>query len=160
MMISHSPELTKSLLDYFFVYHQIWIHREDVEKTSFITPFSTYCYLLMPEGLCNAGPTFCRMTKVALKDQVGRNVLSYVDDMVIASRKDTYTSNLVETFMNMRKAKLKLNPEKCIFGVTRGKVIGSLVSTKGIETNSDKIIAIAQMQPPLSKRASKSSQAE
>jgi hypothetical protein len=114
----------------------------------------------MPEGLCNAGPTFCRMMKVALKDQVGRNVLSYVDDMVIASRKDTYTSNLVETFMNMRKAKLKLNPEKCIFGVTRGKVIGSLVSTKGIETNSDKIIAIAQMQPPLSRRASKSSQAE
>jgi hypothetical protein len=73
----------------------------------------------MPEGLCNAGPTFCRMTKVALKDQVGRNVLSYVDDIVVVSKKkDTYISDLVETFMNMRKARLKINPEKCIFGIS------------------------------------------
>jgi hypothetical protein len=73
----------------------------------------------MPEGLCNAYPTFCRMTKAALKDQVGRNVLSYVDDIVVASKKRAlYISNLTETFTNMREAKLKLNPEKCIFGVT------------------------------------------
>jgi hypothetical protein len=41
----------------------------------------------MPEGLHNAGPTFCRMMKAALKDQVGRNVLSYVDDIVVVSKK-------------------------------------------------------------------------
>jgi hypothetical protein len=93
--------------------------------TSFITPFGTYCYLRMPEALCNAGPTFCRMTKLALKDQVGRNVLSYVDDIVLASRmKDTYISDLAETFVNIREARLKLNPEKCIFRVTKGKVLG------------------------------------
>jgi hypothetical protein len=64
----------------------------------------------MPKGLRNAGPTFCRMTKVALKDEVGRNVLSYVDDIVVASRKkDTYISDLAETFTNMREARLKLN---------------------------------------------------
>jgi predicted Rdx family selenoprotein len=58
----------------------------------------------MPKGLRNAGPTFCRMTKVALKDEVGRNVLSYVDDIVVASRKkDTYISDLAETFTNMRE---------------------------------------------------------
>jgi hypothetical protein len=42
----------------------------------------------MPEGLRNASPKFCRMTKVALKDQVGRNVLSYVDDIVVVSKKE------------------------------------------------------------------------
>jgi hypothetical protein len=64
----------------------------------------------MPKGLRNAGPTFCRMTKVALKDEVGRNVLSYVDDIVVASRKkDTYISDLAETFTNIREARLKLN---------------------------------------------------
>jgi hypothetical protein len=56
-----------ALLDCFSGYHQIWFHREDEEKTSFITPFGTYCYLRMPEGL-----TFCRMMKAALKDQVGK----------------------------------------------------------------------------------------
>jgi hypothetical protein len=102
----------------------------------------------MPEGLHNIGPTFCRMMKVALKYQVGRNVLSYVDDIVVASKKkEAYISDLSETFANMRKANLKLNPEKCIFGVTRGKVLRCLVSTKGIEASPDKIRAITQMQP-------------
>jgi hypothetical protein len=137
-----------ALLDYFSGYQQIWIHREYEEKTSFITPFSTYSYLWMLEGLSNAGPTFCRMMKAALKDQVGRNVLSYVDDIVVASRKNTYISDLAEIFANMCEARLKLNPKKCIFEVTRGKVLGCLVSTKGIEANPDKIRAIAQMQPP------------
>jgi hypothetical protein len=73
----------------------------------------------MPEGLCNIGPTFSRMMKAALKDQVDRNIFSYVDNVIVASKeKASYISNMMETFTNMREAKLKLNPEKCIFGVT------------------------------------------
>jgi hypothetical protein len=80
-------------------------------------------------------------------------VLSYVDDIVVANRKkDAYISDLAETFMNMHEARLKLNPEKCIFGITRGKVLGCLVSTKGIEANPDKIRAITQMQLPQSRK--------
>jgi hypothetical protein len=102
----------------------------------------------MPGGLHNAGPTFCRMMKATLKEQVDRNALSYVDDIVVASKKKTtYISNLAVTFANMCKARLKLNPEKCVFGVTRGKVPGCLVSMKGIEANPDKIRAVIQMQP-------------
>jgi hypothetical protein len=125
-----------ALLDCFLGYHQIWLHKEDEEKTSFTTHFGTYCYLIMHEGLRNVGPTFYRMMKAALKDQLGRNVLSYVDDIVMASKKkDNYISDMVETFTNMCEARLKLNPEKCIFEITRGKVLGCLVSMKGIEAN-------------------------
>jgi hypothetical protein len=53
---------TMALLDCFSRYHQIWLREEDEEKTSLITPFGTYCYLRMPEGLKNAGSTFYRMT--------------------------------------------------------------------------------------------------
>jgi hypothetical protein len=107
----------------------------------------------LSEGLRNTGPTFCRMMKVALKDQVGRNVLSYADDIILESKKRaTYISDLVETFTNMREARLKLNPEKCIFGVTRGKVLGCLVSMKGIKASPNKIIAITQMQPPQTRK--------
>jgi hypothetical protein len=138
-----------ALLDCFSGYHQIWLHKEDEEKTSFITPFKTYYYLRMPEGLRNAGLTFCRMTKVTLKNQVGKNILSYVDDIVMASNKRaTYISNMVETLANKGEARLKLNPGKCIFGVTRGKMLGCLVSMKGIEANPNKIRAITQMHPP------------
>jgi hypothetical protein len=48
-----------ALLDCFSGYHQIWLRKEDEEKTNFITPFGTYCYLKMPKGMCNAGPIFC-----------------------------------------------------------------------------------------------------
>jgi hypothetical protein len=75
------------LLDYFSGHHQIWLRREDEEKTSFITPFGTYCYMRMSEGLPNIGPTFYRIMKAALKDQVNKNVQSYVDDIVVASKK-------------------------------------------------------------------------
>jgi hypothetical protein len=56
----------------------MWLCKENKEKTSFITPFGTYCYMRMPEGLHNTGPTSCRMTKVALKDQVGKQEKSFV----------------------------------------------------------------------------------
>jgi hypothetical protein len=108
-----------ALLDRFSGYHQIWFRREDEEKTSFITPFDTYYYMRMPEGLRNAGPIFCRMMKAALKDQVGRNVLSYVDDKVVVSKKKaSHIFDLRETFTNILEAKLKLNLDKCAFGVT------------------------------------------
>jgi hypothetical protein len=83
------------------------------------------------------------MMKASINGQVGRNVLSYVDGIVVANRKkETYISELAETFANMREAKLKLNPEKYIFGITKGKILGFLVSTKGIEANPDKIRAL------------------
>jgi hypothetical protein len=73
----------------------------------------------MSEELRNAGRTFCRMMTATLKDQVGRNVLSYVNAMVVASKKkESYISDLTEIFTNMREANLKLNPEKCVFRVT------------------------------------------
>jgi hypothetical protein len=107
----------------------------------------------MSKGLHNAGSTFCRMMKAALIDQVDRNVFSYVDDIVVVSKQNTsYISDLAEAFANMHEAKLKLNPEKCIFGVTRGKVLGCLVSTKVIEANPEKIKAILQMWSPQTKK--------
>jgi hypothetical protein len=59
---------------------------------------------------------------------------------------------LQETFANFRKAGLKLNPEKCVFGVKKGKFLGCLVSTKGIEANPSKIEAILQMEPPRTRK--------
>jgi hypothetical protein len=102
----------------------------------------------MPKGLRNTGPTFYKMTKATLKHLVCRNVLSYANDKVVASKKrDAYISDLAETFTNIHEARLKLNLEKCIFGITRGKVLGCLVSIKGIEANPDKIRAMIPMQP-------------
>jgi hypothetical protein len=140
-----------SLLDMFLGYHQIIVRREDEEKTSFITPFGTFCFVRMPEGLKNVGCTFSRMIAIVLQPQLWGNILAYVDDIVVKSvqRRDLI-GDLAETFANLKAVSLKLNPEKCIFGIHKGKVLGCLVSTKGIEANPDKIKALIEMQDPVS----------
>jgi hypothetical protein len=141
------------LLDCYSGYHQIWMKKEDEPKTSFITPSGTYCYLRMAEGLKNAGRSFNRMTAKVLHSQIGKNVLTYVDDIIVKSRKqENHIADLQETFANFRRASLKLNPEKCVFGVKKGKFLGCLVSTKGIEANPSKIDAILRMEPPKSRK--------
>jgi hypothetical protein len=140
-----------SLLDCFSGYHQIYMKKEDKANTSFITPFGTYCFITMPEGLKNTGSTFSRLTKTVLESQVGRNIFTYVDDIVVASKnKEDHLADLAETFTNMRDARLCLNPEKCVFGVRQGKILGYLVSHRGIEANPTKIQAIINMKPPQS----------
>jgi hypothetical protein len=107
----------------------------------------------MPKGLKNAGGSFSRMTAKVLHSQIGKNVLTYVDDIIVKSTKqEHHIADLHETFANFRQAGLKLNPEKCVFGVKKGKFLGCLVSTKGIEANPNKIEAILRMEPPKTKK--------
>jgi hypothetical protein len=63
------------------------LRKEDEEKISFITPFGTYYYLRKPKGLKTVSPTFHRMTKAILRDQIHRNVSTYIDDIVVANKK-------------------------------------------------------------------------
>ena len=84
-----------------------------------------------------------------LHDQIGRNVHAYVDDIVVKSReKETLISDLRETFDNLRVYKMMLNPAKCVFGVPAGKLLGFLVSNRGIEANPEKITAITSLAKP------------
>jgi hypothetical protein len=72
--------------------------------------------------------------------------------MVASKNKEYHLSDFAETFTNMREARLRLNPKKCIFGVRQGKILGYLVSHKEIEANPSKIQAIMDMAPPQSTR--------
>jgi hypothetical protein len=138
-----------SFLDAYSGYHQIRLFGPDEIKTAFITPFGCFCYITMPFGLKNAGATFMRMIKKCLLDQIPRNVEAYMDDIVVKSRKDSnLLSELAETFANLRRYDIKLNPTKCTFGVPGGKLLGFLVSKKGIDVNPEKIGAIVRMKSP------------
>ena len=64
----------------------------------------------------------------------------YVDDIVIKTKqKATLINDLRETFANLRRFRMKLNPDKCTFGVPAGNLLGFLVSSQGIEANPTKI---------------------
>ena len=142
-----------SFLDAYSGYHQIHMNPADIPKTAFITPFGTFCHFRMSFGLRNAGATFVRLVYKVLGSQLGRNVEAYVDDIVVKSRKAfDHSSDLQETFDNLHAIGMKLNLDKCVFGVRVGKLLGFLVSERGIEANPKKIDAIQQMKPPSSVR--------
>jgi len=69
-----------------------------------------------------------------------------------AKKHEDHIADLRETFANLRKHGLKLNPEKCVFGVRRGKLLGCMITERGIEANSVKIEAIRRMRPPSTKK--------
>uniref|UniRef100_A0A2N9GVB7 Reverse transcriptase domain-containing protein n=1 Tax=Fagus sylvatica TaxID=28930 RepID=A0A2N9GVB7_FAGSY len=138
-----------SFMDAFSGYNQIQMAEEDQEKTAFITSRGLFCYKVMPFGLKNAGATYQRLVNKMFHDQIGRNVEVYVDDMLVKSKKDdNHLADLKETFQALRRYNMKLNPAKCVFGVSSGKFLGFMVSQRGIEANPDKIKAILEMSPP------------
>jgi hypothetical protein len=74
---------------------------------------------------------------------------AYVDDVVVKTKQnDTLLDDIKETFTNLRRCRMKLNPEKCTFGVPAGKLLGYIISQRGIEANPSKIKAIEALEPP------------
>jgi hypothetical protein len=82
------------------------------------------------------------------REHIGRTVEAYVDDIVVKTKKASdLLSDLETTFKCLRAKGVKLNPEKCVFGVPRGLLLGFIVSERGIEANPEKIAAITNMGP-------------
>ena len=138
-----------SFLDAFQGYHQIALSVEDREKTTFITPLGIYCYKVMPFGLKNAGATYQRMVTKMFKNQIGKTMEIYIDDMVVKSRSSqNHLKDLTETFRILRLHKLRLNVSKCVFGVGSGKFLSFMVSYRGIQVNPDQIKVIQELKAP------------
>ena len=137
-----------SFMDAFSGYNQIQMEEEDQEKTTFITSRGLFCYKAMSFGLKNAGAIYQRLVNKMFHDQIGKNVEVYVDDMLVKSKEDEdHLADLKETFQMLRRYNMKLNPAKCVFGVSSSKFLGFMVSQRGIEANPDKIKAILEMSP-------------
>jgi hypothetical protein len=116
---------------------------------TFITPFGVFCYTTMPFGHKNADATYQCGIQRCLHSQIGRNVEAYIDDIIVKTRDpEDLISDLAKTFDNLRKFSMKLNAEKCMFGVPSRKLLGFMVSRRGIDPNPEKVSAIANMAPP------------
>ncbi|KAL0405208.1 UNVERIFIED_CONTAM: Retrovirus-related Pol polyprotein from transposon.6 [Sesamum latifolium] len=129
-------------------YHQIMLAPEDHKRVSFITLNGILCYVSMLFGLKNAGATYQRLVDKIFQPQLDRNMEVYVDDVLIKSKEaHHHVEDLEETFAVLRKYRLKLNPEKCAFGVSEGCFLGFMATQRVIEANSDKIKSILDMGP-------------
>jgi hypothetical protein len=123
--------------------------RDAIKKTAFINLFGAYCYTTMSFGLKNTGATYQRAIQACFKRQLNKNVEAYVDDVVIKTRNSSMLiDDLEETFASLREYRSKLIPNKCVFGVPSCKLLGFIISHRGIEANPEKISAITSMKAP------------
>jgi hypothetical protein len=121
---------------------------DDQLATSFIKPFGTYCYVTMPFGLKNVEATYQRCMNQSLDGLIEDIIEVYIDDIVEKSRKaDQLVGNLEAAFAHLREFRIKLNPEKCVFRVPKGKLLGFIISDWGIEANLEKITVIKNLGP-------------
>jgi hypothetical protein len=120
-------------------------------RTSWRRSTRAYCYTTMSFGLKNAGATYQRAIQACFKRQLNKNVETYVDDVVVKTRNSrTLINDVEETFASLREYRWKLNPNKCVFSVPSGKLLGFIISQGGIEANHEKISAITSMKAPTS----------
>lgn len=102
--------------------------------------------MVMPFGLKNAGATYQRAATTILHDLIHREVEVYVDNMIVKSKdKEGHTATLEKFFERLQLYKLKLNLQKCVFGVTKGKFLGHIASKEGIKIDPAKVRAIRKM---------------
>jgi hypothetical protein len=131
-------------------YHQISLREEDQIKTSFIMPFSAYCYKTMSFRHKNAGVIYQRAIQQCLKDQIRDQLIeAYVDDVVVKTKvASILVDDLDQTFKALNAFQWKLNPKNCIFSVPSGILLGNIVSRDGIRPNPKKVQVVLRMKPP------------
>jgi len=140
-----------SFLDAYSGYNQIPMAASDMKKTAFIIDDANYFYRVMPFGLKNAEATYQRLMEKVFSHSMGKSVEVYVDDMVVKSPSHhQHAQDLSTVFSALRQYNLRLNPDKCIFGVDRGKFLGFMLTQRGIEANPEKCNAIIEIRSPTS----------
>jgi len=108
-----------NFLDAYSGYNQIPMAASDMNKTAFITNDANYFYKVMPFGLKNARATYQR-----LMDKVFSHLMGKCVDMVVKSPSHhQHAHDLLAVFYALRQYNLRLNPDKCIFGVDRNKFL-------------------------------------
>jgi hypothetical protein len=132
-------------------YNQIFMPIEDVSKTAFRCPghIGLFEWIVMTFGLKNAGATYQRAMNYIFHELIGKIVEIYIDDVVIKSlAHESHLDDVRKTLECTRKHGLKMNPNKCAFGVSAGEFLGLLVHEGGIEVGKKSMKAIDEVVPP------------
>lgn len=132
-----------SFMDGFSSYNQIRMAQDDMEKTTFITPWGKLSYKVMPFGLKNIGATYQRAIVTLFHDMIHKEIEAYIDNMIAKSQtEEEHLVNLEKLFKHMRKFKLRINPNKCTFRIRSKKLLGFIINKRGIEVDPEKFKSI------------------
>ena len=142
-----------SFLDGYSGFNQIVVAEEDREKTAFTTPWGTFMYAKMPFGLMNARATFQRAMDVAFVGERDRFIVIYLDDITVFFKsEEEHVQHLKQTFTKCRKFGISLNPKKSLFAMDEGKLLGHIVSARGVSIDPERVEAIQKLEIPRHKK--------
>ena len=131
-------------------YWQIGMKEQDIEKTAFITHEGLYEFKVMQFELTNAPATFQRTMQMVLGDLFYTKAPVYIDDIIIHSKTfEDHMQDIEEVFQKIRKARLKLGPEKCHFAFKEIKFLGHIIGENGIKTDPAKIEKVKNYPRPM-----------
>ena len=128
---------------------QISLAEESRPLTTFITPFGTFCFNILPFGISSAPELFQRRMGRLLEGLPG--VLCLMDDVIVfGSNQSKHDAHLTAELKRLEAAGVTLNPQKCAFGKQTLRFLGHVVSGEGILADPEKTSAIQAMPPPSS----------
>ena len=130
-------------------YHQLPMHPESTDKTTFITHRGAYRFRTMPFGLCNAGATFQRLMDLVLTGLNFEICLVYLDDIVLFSTTpEEHLGRLTQVLERLKQANLKLKPSKCRLMQKQVEFLGHVISGDGIATDPEKTRLVEEWPEP------------
>lgn len=130
-------------------FHQILVKAEDQKKTAFSTSLGHYEFIRMPFGLKNAPSTFQRLMNSVFREQINKTCVIYMDDILVFSTSlEEHINSLRSIFNTLRKAKLKIQIDKCNFLKKETQFLGHVLTNKGIKPNPEKIRIIQNLKLP------------
>ena len=138
-------------IDLICAYYQILMREADIHKTAFKTPFGTYEWLVMPQGLCNAVATFQRYMNWVLRKYVGRFCAVYIDDIAIWSNSVEEHEEHVRLILEaLREAGICANKKKSSLFADEIHFLGHTISSRGVEPGQSKVDKILASRTPRS----------
>ncbi len=120
-------------------YHKVKIAPKDQLKTTFTTPWGTFCYTVMPFGLCNAPGTFQRLMNKVFDPFLGLFLRVFIDDFGVYNDRASHLAKLELVFQHLDSSGLTLSPEKTTIGFSKGKMVGHIVSKDGVARDPKKL---------------------
>lgn len=143
-----------SLLDDFLGYNQVLVAEPDWLIMTFCTKWDMFDFHTMPFWLMNIGETFQRAMDITFHRLIIQSVVFYLDDVTISSRqRSNHLCHLKKNFERCRKYGISLNPKKRIFAVSKGNLLGHIISKSGIKVDPDRVQSITQIPHPMNKKS-------
>lgn len=137
-----------TFMDGYSGYNQVSIALVDRHKTAFTTPWGTFVWHVMPFGLCNAPATFQRLVMSIFSDLLYKSMTVFIDDFSTQSGIEDHLGFVRESLERCRQSQMALNPEKTYLAVSRGVLLGYVVSKAGREPEPEKVKVITNLKPP------------